>query len=111
MDGRDLSDTQRGWLHHVESCATAGLSMKAYSEQHGLDLQNFYFWKGQLKKLGLVDAAPEREPIEMARVMPMDMPHSAGKACIQLPNGISIECPGGIDATDLAALLSVAMRL
>lgn len=46
MDGRDLSDRQRAWLNHVEACTAAGISMKAYAEQHGLDLQTFYFWKG-----------------------------------------------------------------
>ncbi len=47
MDGRVLNEKQRSWLNHVEACAAEGTSMKAYAEQHGLDLQNFYFWKGQ----------------------------------------------------------------
>jgi transposase-like protein len=110
MAGRSLSKKQRTWLNHVEACATEGVSMKAYAEQHGLDSQNFYFWKGRLRKLGLVDPAPvpEREPIETARIMPVDVP---GKARIQLSNGVSIECPGDVDATALAALLGAAMRL
>ena len=111
MDVRDLNDNQRTWLNHVEACAAGGVSMKAYAEQHGLDLQNFYFWKGRLRKIGLVDAAPERGTIEPARMMPAGLPRDAGKARIQLTNGVSIECPGDVDAAALAALLSAAMRL
>jgi len=110
MDG-DLSDKQRTWLNHVEACAAGGMSMKAYAEQHGLDLQTFYFWKGRLRKIGLVDPAPERKAIEPAQILPAGMPRDAGKACIQLTNGVSIECPGDVDAAALAALLSAAMRL
>ncbi len=47
MDDRELTDTQRIWLTHVEACAASGGSMKAYAKEHGLDLQNFYLWKGQ----------------------------------------------------------------
>jgi hypothetical protein len=111
MNVRDLSDKQRSWLKHVEACAAGGMSMKAYAEQHGLDLQNFYFWKGRLRKIGLVDAAPGRGTIEPPQILPAGMPRGAGKACIQLTNGVSIECPGDVDAAALAALLSAAMRL
>jgi transposase-like protein len=110
MDG-DLSDKQRSWLNHVEVCTAGGMSMKAYAEQHGLDLQTFYFWKGRLRKVGLVDPASERKAIKPAHIMPADVPRGTVKACIQLTNGVSIECPGDVDAAALAALLSAAMRL
>jgi len=41
MDNRELTDTQRIWQTHVEVCAMGGGSMKAYAEEHGLDLQRF----------------------------------------------------------------------
>ena len=110
MDGRVLSDKQRAWLNHVEACAAEGASMKAYAEQHGLDLQDFYFWKGRLRKIGLIDPAPPAN-IEPACIMPAGVPCNAGKACIQLSNGVSIECPGDVDVTALVALLAAAMRL
>ena len=64
MDERMLSDKQRGWLSHVEACELTGGSMKAYAEQHALDLQSFYLWKGRLKKLGIIDAGPERRSLD-----------------------------------------------
>jgi hypothetical protein len=73
-------------------------------------ISTFYFWKGRLRKIGLIDPAPPPASIEPARITPAGAPRKAGKACIQLSNGVSIECPGDVDATALAALLS-AMRL
>jgi hypothetical protein len=113
MDEGMLSDKQRGWLCHVEACELTGGSMKAYAEQHALDLQSFYFWKGRLKKLGIIDAGPERRLLDRVRVQPA-VPSSAagpGKTCIQLANGVSIEAPGDFDVDALAALLAAAMRL
>jgi len=113
MDERMLSDKQRGWLSHVEACELTGGSMKAYAEQHALDLQSFYLWKGRLKKLGIIDAGPERRSLDRVRVQPA-VPSSAtgpGKTCIQLANGVNIECPGDFDGASLSELLAAAMRL
>jgi len=35
-------EKQRVWLDHVTACGKAEVSMKAYAERHGLDLQQFY---------------------------------------------------------------------
>lgn len=113
MDERMLSDQQGGWLSHVEACELTVGSMKAYAEQHALDLQSFYLWKGRLKKLGVIDADRERRSLEPVRVQPATpMPEKVpGKTCIQLANGVSIEAPGDFDVDALAALLAAAMRL
>lgn len=107
MDGKTLSGEQSAWLVHIEACRSAGVSMKAYAEQHGLDLQSFYLWNGRLKKLGVVNAKPGCQLVEAVRVLPpVDR-----KTCIQLANGVSIECSGDFDAALMAALLELAIRL
>ena len=113
MDERMLSDKQRSWLSHVEACELTGGSMKGYAEQHALDLQSFYLWKGRLKKLGFVDAGPERRSLDRVRLQPaVPMPEKVpGKTCIQLANGISIEAPSDFDIASLSELLAAAMRL
>jgi hypothetical protein len=111
MGRNTLSDKQRGWLGHVEACTLSGGSMKAYAEAHGLDLQQFYFWKGRLKKSGLVDAMQEGGSAEPVRVSPGAPRPMGGKTCIQLANGISIEVPGDFNAATLTELLDVALRL
>ena len=87
--------------------------MKAYAESHGLDLQQFYFWKGQLRKLGVIDGVQNRRKAEPASTASaahlLNQPED--KTCIQLANGISIEAPGDCNGDALAALLKLAMRL
>jgi hypothetical protein len=70
-----------------------------------------YFWKGRLRKIGLVEPAPERGTVEPAHILPAGIACVTGKARIQLTNSVSIECPGDVDTTALAALLGAAMRL
>ena len=79
MGGNTLSDKQRGWLAHVEACASAGGSMKVYAEHHGLNLQRFYFWKGRLKKSGLVDTKQELPSSGPLRVLPAVGRQDGGK--------------------------------
>ena len=82
MGGNTLSDRQRGWLVHVEACASGGGSMKVYAEHHGLNLQRFYFWKGRLKKSGLVDTKQEQISPRPLRVLPAVGRPNRGKTCI-----------------------------
>jgi hypothetical protein len=110
MDDRELTDTQRIWLTHVEACAAAGCSMKAYAEEHGLDLQSFYLWKGRLKKLGLV-AGPPDQPTPRLQALPQTRRPENRCTRIELANGISIEAPDDIDGDALCALLRAAIGL
>ena len=66
MGGNTLSDKQRGWLEHIEACASGGGSMKVYAEHHGLNLQRFYFWKGRLKKSGQLRVQGATTEFELA---------------------------------------------
>jgi transposase-like protein len=106
MLGRKLTDKQRGWLEHVEACEVSGGSMKAYAEKHGLDLQQFYLWKGRLKKLGLIEGASRNLSIEPARI---NSSVSRG-ASIGLANGIKIEVPADFDPACMTELLRAVMR-
>ena len=113
MDDRELTDTQRIWLTHVEACAASGCSMKAYAEERGLDLQSFYLWKGRLKKLGFVAGQPDQS-IPRLQVFPLDAPahRSHGRRTrIELANGITIEAPHDIDGDALCILLRSAIGL
>ncbi len=104
-----LSDKQRVWLDHVAACGKAEISMKGYAERHGLDLQQFYFWKGQLRKLGVIDTGQNGHDIAPASATSAQQ--LGGKARIQLSNGVNLEVPGDCNAEALAALLKAAMQL
>ena len=108
MGGITLSDKQRDWLQHVEACTAAGGSMKVYAERHGLNLASLYFWKGQLRKLGVLGAPPDDgialEPVHVRAVQ------QDASVRIALANGIAIEAPGEIDADALGRLIKAAQQ-
>ena len=111
MDDRELTDMQRNWLTHVEACAASGGSMKAYAEEHGLDLQSFYLWKGRLKKLRLVAGRPDQAAPRL-QVLPLGAPGRRSqdrRTRIELANGISIEAPHDIDSDALCMVLRAAL--
>ena len=53
--------------------------MKVYAEHHGLNLQRFYFWKGRLKKSGLVDTKQERPTPRLAAILRLDCPAACSR--------------------------------
>ena len=84
--------------------------MKAYAERHGLNLQSFYCWKGQLKKAGLLSprtsstAANAMIPVAFAAA-----PKPRPSARLSLANGITSEVPAGVSPEVLARLIGAAM--
>ncbi len=106
-----LTSTQQFWLEHVEACEAAGVSMKAYAERHGLKLQSFYCWKGQLKKCGLLGEGRPRS--STANLVPVDVALGPEPTLtltrITLASGIVIEAPSSLDADALCDLLRAAM--
>lgn len=111
MKKRELTATQRNWFEHVEICAAAGGSMKGYAEEHGLDLQSFYLWKGRLKKLELVAGRadhPTPRLQALAAATPTHRPPNR-RTRIELANGITIEAPHDIDGDALCTLLRMAL--
>jgi transposase-like protein len=114
MAERGLTSTQQFWLDHVAACAAAGVSMKAYAEQHGLNVQSFYGWKEQLKKRGLVSPAPsstDANAMIPVAFVASPQPRVVGgpAARISLANGITIEVPSGVSPEALVRLIGAAM--
>ena len=113
MERSKLSEKQGWWLAHVEACDLSGASMKAYAETHGLNLASFYCWKGQLKKLGVLDRDEPGVRPSSACLVPIKVtPASSGAAAvrrIELANGITIEAPWNLDADALCDVLRAAL--
>ena len=84
--------------------------MKAYAEEHGLDLQSFYLWKGRLKKLGLVVGRPD-QPTPRLQALPQTRRADNRRTRIELANGITIEAPHDIGGDALCALLRAAIGM
>ncbi len=83
--------------------------MKAYAERHGLNLQSFYCWKGQLKKAGLLSPSPSPTANAMIPVAFAAASEPRLSARLSLANGITIEVPAGVSPEALARLIGAAM--
>ena len=125
MAGRGLTEKQRVWLKHVDDCAASGVSMRAYADRHGLDVQRFYVWKSQLKQLGVLahDQAmpndidqtlqPTVSPLIRAKIVsrPSVKDQRQSTMCparVTLANGITIEVPPGVAREALGRLIVAA---
>ena len=53
-----LTERQRFWLRHLRACGTG--SLKAYAEEHGLELGALYEAKSRLKRKGALDTTARR---------------------------------------------------
>ena len=128
MAGRELTYKQRTWLVHVEDCAASGVSMRAYADRHGLDVQRFYVWKSQLKQLGVLanDLAmpnaidepppPALSPLIRAKIVSRPSVEDQRQstlwaARVTLANGIAIDVPPGVAPEALGRLIASACAL
>ena len=128
MAGRGLTEKQRIWLKHVDDCAASGVSMRAYADRHGLNVQRFYVWKSQLKQLGVLahDQAmpndidqtlqPTVSPLIRAKIVsrPSVKDQRQSTMCparVTLANGITIEVPPGVAPEALGRLIASACAL
>jgi hypothetical protein len=125
MAGRGLTEKQRVWLKHVDDCAVSGVSMRAYADLHGLDVQRFYVWKSQLKQLGVlahdlsrqndIDQSPSATLSPLIRAKIVSRPSVEDQrqstmcpARVTLANGITIEVPPGVAPEALGRLIVAA---
>ena len=104
--GHDLSDPEQKhlfWERHLEQCCQSPLTQKAYCEEHGLKLQQFYYWKRRL-----VSDHDEVSflPVDLLKNNPAD--RSSCVVRIIAPNGVAIELEGPVN---LAEVLSMAAGL
>ena len=134
-----LTEKQRFWLDHVESCGSSDVTMRAYSAQHELELQHFYYWKKQLKALGVLSehglkAGRSKRAADRKQAYALDQPRSPflraavipaashlpseseerNHACgarILLANGITMDVPADIAPDALGALINTAMQV
>jgi hypothetical protein len=100
----ELTGRQHEWLEHFRACRAQGLSLKAYAEQQGLNLQRFYHWHRRLKRLGLVATDA---PVSFAAVRVSAAAGVAGYQRLHFPNGVMLEWDGSADL----ALIDHLLRL
>ncbi len=103
-NGMTLTDRQRYWLEHIQSCEISGKTIAEYAAEHGLAAGAIYAGKKALVKKGvLVRTRPSR--FQRAQVTGVGV---GGDWRIQLPNGVSVSFSGTVDVRTLTAVLNTA---
>ena len=87
-----LTERQRYWLEHVQSCEASGKTIAEYAKAQGLDAKAMYAGKKALVRKGvLARTRPGR--FQRARVLSASL---CGEWRIQLPNGVLVVFAGPV---------------
>jgi hypothetical protein len=99
-----LTDRQRYWLEHIQACEASGKSIAEYAKAQEFGAQAMYAGKSALVKKGILSFT---QPTRFERVQVME----ASVSCqwrIGLPNGVSVDFVGVVEARTLTTVLNVA---
>ena len=102
-----LTERQQYWLEHIQACETSGKSVARYAEEHGFHVGAMYAGKKMLVRKGALRGAP------LSRFQRLQtVPVTGGlQWCIRLPNGVSVDFSGTVEAGALLTVLNTAADL
>ena len=113
QDTQHLTDKQGHWLKHIQACDSAGISIKAYAEQQGIELKTLYYWKKTLVKKGVLPRSrkPRAPAASFQRAQIIDRESPDKQWHIRLPSGIQIGMTGAVNEVELALVLKTVIHL
>jgi len=102
-----LTDRQRYWLEHIQTCEASGMSMSEYAASQGVAVRAMYSGRKTLIKKGVL---PTAKPPRFQRLQVMEPPMN-NQWRIGLPNGVSVVFTGEVDARSLSTVLNVSATI
>ena len=117
-DGGHLGDREQFWRDHVAGWKSSGLSLRLYSERHGLKAGTLGYWNSRLKAQAAdaltSSAGPEAAATFLAvhvaePAVSVPEPRDEGVELV-LPGGYVVRIGRGFDAVTLDRLLDVVER-
>ena len=101
-NGQGLTDRQRYWLEQIKACEATGKSVAAYSAEHGIEARSMYGAKKVLVKKGVLPRTQGGVRFQRAATAIS----SDSEWRIRLPNGVSVDFSGPVDAGSLSTVLN-----
>ena len=103
-----LTERQQYWLEHIQACEVSGKGATAYAAEHGFRVGAMYAGKKMLVRKGVLSGLQRSrfQRVQTAAAVTVDQ-----KWRIQLPNGVSVDFSGTVDAGSLSTVLTTAARL
>ena len=105
--GQMLTEHQRFWLERVKSCEASGKSVVAYAAEQGFPVRAMYDAKKVLVRKGVL---PRTQGVRFQRAETTAV-SSDSEWHIRLPNGVSVDFTGAVDAGTLTTVLNTVARL
>ena len=105
--GSVLTERQQYWLEQLKACEASGKSASAYAAEQGFHVGAMYAGKKSLLKKGVL---PQTASARFQRVETVAT-DASNEWRIRLPNGLSVEFSGSVDAGSLSTVLTTVARL
>jgi len=102
-----LTEHQRYWLERIQACEAQGSSITAYAAEHGFAVRAMYDAKKVLVRKGVL---PRTQGVRFQRAQ-TTAASSDSEWRIQLPNGVSVDFCGTVDAGALTTILNTVASL
>ncbi len=102
-----LTDCQRYWLEQIKACEASGKSVAAYAAEHGIEARAMYGAKKVLVKKGVL---PRTQGVRFQRAETISV-SSDSEWRIRLPNGVSVDFSGTVNAGSLSTVLQTVAGL
>jgi transposase len=117
-DGGHLGDREQFWRDHVAGWKSSGLSLRLYSERHGLKVGTLGYWNSRLKAQAADALTSSTAPEAAATFLAVHVAEPALSAPeprddrieLALPGGCVVRIGRGFDAMTLGRLLDVVER-
>ena len=115
-DGGVFGDREQFWRDHITGWKSSGMSLRLYSEEHGLKAGTLGYWNSRLKAQAADAPASSAGPeaaflaVHVADpTVPMPEPRD-DRIELALPGGCVVRVGRGFDAATLDRLLDVVER-
>lgn len=98
-----LTEKQQLWLEHIRACDQFGQTMKAYAEEHDLNVSALYAWKKTLRRKGVIADSQADAPQLFRKAVVADSSHA--RASARLPSGLVLAFDDSTDPLWVARVL------
>ena len=101
-----LTERQQYWLEHIQACEASGKGATAYAAEQGFRVGAMYAGKKILVRKGVLPGTQQSRFQRVQTAVTVD-----NRWRIQLPNGVSVDFSGTVDAGTLSTVLTTAAHL
>ncbi len=102
-----LTEHQRYWLEKIQACEASGKRITAYAAEHGFPVRAMYDAKKALVRKGVL---PRTQGVRF-QLAETTAVISDSEWHIRLPNGVSVDFSGTVEAESLSRVLKTAAGL